>query len=490
MERWEADMIALGGDHIRGDATMPYGFQAMSALMYSGEYEAGFLTEYGDALLAFEQRQAEENPAALWARDAYTDLTFLPDDHYPDNRGHDPVIGFLSALGRNPEASTTFFAAPESFDPGQSVDTADEESVAHARDGLNDHLAYLASERNWWHTGESQAAHPVLGEALLAATAGYSSDATAEEALATAHRTPQSAGVMEQVMHLYGTVDPQLMSKQPGMSGYLAAMTNPYLPDVNYWLSDIDESQFTRGNNQHIYLDPGVEPLRNGRFSVTSFLTVLGRDEVAHQALTEMQGAYTLGRLDAFSGVDRAQLTNGAEALQTGATVRGVIDWARVDQVTSDFERGLTGEQREHAAAASWIKTSTGAMIGASAGAAGGALVAGGAGAAVVLIPIAIAGGGGLVNEYFNQGVDTLFGSQQDIQEELDRQRDSTEHEVFRAGQLEIGAIKDRYLEEALEARIASGMSRDDATRDLQEISELYSGGYQAGQHEGQTHGN
>jgi hypothetical protein len=486
MERWEADMIALGGDHIRGDATMPYGFQAMSALMYTGTYEADFLTEYGEALLAFEQRQAEENPAALWARDTYTDLTFLPDDHYPDNRGHDPVIGFLSALSRNPEASTTFFAAPESFDPTRPVDTKDDTQVSAALDRLNGNLAYLASERNWWHTGEARAAHPVLGEALLAAAAGYTPGSSADEALvAGAYRSDQSASVMEQVMHLYGTLDRELLGKQSGMSESLAAMTTMYLPDIDYWLSDEYDSQLAREDNRSIFIPAGQNPIRGDVESVVRYLSVLGGDETAHGILSSAQGVYTLSLLDSNLPESADQLRRGFEALQTGSTVRGILDAARVYEVTGQFEEDVSAAQQGRGTIASWIKTTTGALIGATAGAAGGTLVASGtaagagaaatAGAGLILIPIGVAGAGGLVSEYFNQGVDSALGVQENAQDAVDRHRNLTEQELFGLGMSEIGQLTDRYLQ----------LTDVDAT----EIRNEYDGGYRLGRDWAETIG-
>lgn len=82
----------------------------MSNLMRFGDYDDQFLNDYGDKLLAYD-KQVNGEGISLWVNNANQgDLNYWG---YKDDRGRDPVTGFLEALGHNPDASSQFFAQPD-----------------------------------------------------------------------------------------------------------------------------------------------------------------------------------------------------------------------------------------------------------------------------------------------------------------------------------------------------------------------------------------
>lgn len=137
METWEREMVGMGA------AGRPRGFQVMSALMRPGRYGAGFLLDYGDAVLDHEQGRPGDSPSRVWDAGPALVFDFLADG----DPGHDPVPGFLAALARDPAAAAEFFAPP----------------------ALNDRVAYLMTGRGRARDNSTRAC---LDSALRAAATG------------------------------------------------------------------------------------------------------------------------------------------------------------------------------------------------------------------------------------------------------------------------------------------------------------------------------
>ncbi|UWM51626.1 hypothetical protein N0X72_22900 [Streptomyces carpaticus] len=102
--RWEADMVALGGQRvILGDGREgPFGFQLMSNIMGNGEYSEAYLTSYYDALVQWEQQMSP--PGSAWGKTAvlYSPVT-------GEDFALDPMTGLMTATARNPEAAAALF---------------------------------------------------------------------------------------------------------------------------------------------------------------------------------------------------------------------------------------------------------------------------------------------------------------------------------------------------------------------------------------------
>ncbi|TDC20858.1 hypothetical protein E1265_20060 [Streptomyces sp. 8K308] len=425
MERWEESMLSLAPNRV-GGADGPYGFQVMSALMNAGEYDTDFLLAYGDKLMTCE-RADDRAAAQLW------DSPYLPPFNFPTQRddegnlidsgniGHDPVIGFLNALGHNPDASTQFFAPPNDFDPTASVDITDADSVRENRDRLNNHLAYLAIEREWWtsvdHQGhpDPRPAHPSLGNALLAATTGHASaellGGAGETALVTDLRSTHTSAVMEQVVQLYGAHDPRLLDEQPEMAGRLGLMAAAYVDDIDYVISMAGQSAPEVSDSA--FVSPYDGRLDNSRRATIEFLDALGHHEESHRVMSQAQHVYTLGNLDAFPPDDQEAFARGERSLRTAAEVRGILDGARISQIEADYGAGTDAARGAEQQAASWWKAGSNALIGIGTGAAAAA-VAGSSGPVAVVVPIAASTAGVFLGEFFGQTIDGSAGVEAD----------------------------------------------------------------------------
>lgn len=135
MASWKDRVIALGGQDVTGsDLARPriYGFQAMSNLMRHGTYESGFLNDYGDALVKYEQEhtrdvkdpgpggQRRENVLPWDQMPSYSKMDQI---HFgaDNDAGNDPMTGFMKALSHNPDASTDFFSSQDPQDNSKWV---------------------------------------------------------------------------------------------------------------------------------------------------------------------------------------------------------------------------------------------------------------------------------------------------------------------------------------------------------------------------------
>jgi hypothetical protein len=119
MQAWKKEMIELGPKPLdvptQGN---PYGFQVMGNLMRHGVYEKDFLNDYGDALVREEKEM--RLPDRYWK--GLTSMhTMLNPGGAENDRGLDPMTGFMTALSRNPEASTEFFNSTHPQDNAEWV---------------------------------------------------------------------------------------------------------------------------------------------------------------------------------------------------------------------------------------------------------------------------------------------------------------------------------------------------------------------------------
>ncbi|SEP96894.1 DUF6571 family protein [Streptomyces radiopugnans] len=129
----------------------PYGFQVMSNLMRHGVYEKDFLNDYGDALVREEKEM--RLPDRYW-KGLTSGHTTLNPGSAENDLGLDPMTGFMTALSRNPEASTDFFNSTHPQDNAEYV----LKDRKHFPDGIGDDPPLAARE--------------ATGNALFAAATG------------------------------------------------------------------------------------------------------------------------------------------------------------------------------------------------------------------------------------------------------------------------------------------------------------------------------
>ncbi|WP_416481568.1 hypothetical protein [Streptomyces sp. CL12] len=407
MQSWEKQMIKLGPEQLgTDDASDPTGYAVMSNLMRFGDYDDQFLNDYGDHLLAYDKKVNGQG-INLWVNNAnQSDLNYWG---AKNDRGRDPMTGFLQALGHNPDASAQFFAQPGGT--GATVDKGSE---------LNDHLKYLTEQRVWTSDASFDGNHgyvagrDALGHALEAATTGYSYDATTAQVTAGGdRRTAATAGVMEQVAYLYGSSEdgPKLLHDQPELADSLGKMGGAYIDDIDYDLSGVGDYE----------KDAGTFPAQyEGRANFTqqgaiNFLSVLGQNEDSHRAVTAAQNLYTLSSLSAHPPTSDANIDHAHSALTTEAVARGILDHSRVEQVKQTYQDDADAANASLSRSGDWIKLGTGVIVGAGVAA---IPLPGSTAAAVFIAPIAAGTAGEALKTFIGHEIDSgLSGDQQDPSE-------------------------------------------------------------------------
>jgi hypothetical protein len=465
MQSWERQMIRLGPDQLGiDDASNPTGYAVMSNLMRFGEYDGQFLNDYGDKLLAYDKKMNGQGINA-WVNNLNDgDLNYWG---YENDRGRDPMTGFLEALGHNPDASTQFFAQPDGT--GDAVNKDSE---------VNDHLKYLTKERVWVSDATMQGNHDYvaarnsLGRALEAATTGYSADATPKDIAAGDRRTAATAGVMEQVAYLYGGQDgPKMLHDQPELTDSLGKMAGAYIDDIDYELSGIGDHSKDAGDFPARY--PGRAHF--GNQGAIDFLSVLGQDEKSHKAVTAAQHVYTLSMLDAHPPTSDSNMNQARDIMSVGAEARGILDNSRVEQAATTYGADSEDANKALGRSADWKKLLVGAVV---AGGVASVPLPGSTAAAVVIAPVAA--------DTITNAANTLLGH------EIDKATDGAESDPLVPSQMtsrqfygrgvdDLGSTYDEYFKGHPQARTTAD--------DQQWIEETKSSYMGTGSHENDYRG-
>lgn len=374
MRDWESEVLRLGPQRLGTDhAGNPYGFQVMSNLMRHGTYDRDFLLDYGNTLVAHERRMGDEADLDMvWTGNVNTgDLHFGADN----DRGNDPMTGYLEALGHNPEASADFFKKEENFD--YLVGGSDE---IRARDWPAD--AHLGDDSG------KVAGHDALGHALESATIGRPHGAD----VPPLHRDADGAAVMERLVTAYGN-HPELLHERPGIEDSISKAGAAYIDDLDNGVSDFGERNGDA--RDPLYDTKGQAHADIPRGDALNFLTVMGQHEATHATMSQAQQAYTLSVLDSTRTVTEAEAV-----MRTGAQVHGVLDDSRFQQVVADYREDEERGKEELGKSTEWIKWGTGAVIGGAVG-----IATGGVGAAVA-VPLAAETVGGALETFVGQRID------------------------------------------------------------------------------------
>ncbi|MGV9316527.1 hypothetical protein ACWDR0_30720 [Streptomyces sp. NPDC003691] len=436
MQTWESQMVGLGKENLGiDDANNPRGFAVMSNLMRFGDYDDAFLNDYGNNLIAFDKANSAKDVNPWINNWNQGDLNYWG----KNDRGRDPVTGFLEALGHNPGAATDFFAPPIGIEG--RVDKASE---------VNEHLAYLTKERTWLSDapiigGDDKVVvgRDALGHALEAATTGYAYDAvpTTEKGVppqAGDLRTAETADVMEQIAYLYGGEDgPKMLHGSPEMVDSLGKMGAAYIDDINYHLSGIGEG----GKDATGFPAKYDGRADFGEQGAIDFLSVLGQHETSHGVVTSAQHLYTLSMLDAHPATSDTNIDAARDAISAEAEARGILDNARVRQAELTYGANSEAANASLGRSAEWGKFAVGAVVGIGVAA---IPVPGSTGAAIALAPLAAETVGGAVSTFLGQQIDKgVEGSQQDPRE----QAQMTSRDFYAKGVNSIAQGYEAYLE-------------------------------------------
>ncbi|MEU1118310.1 MULTISPECIES: DUF6571 family protein [unclassified Streptomyces] len=380
MQKWEKQIIDLGGRKVETDhAGGPFGFQVMSNLMREGSYDTDFLQKYGNALKEDDKRfnEGPYSPSDHWTRNSTADLNFGA----KDDRGQDPMTGFMEALGHNPEASTKFLSVDDNFD-------------------------YLATGRDWPSdgTGDSDtggsAGYRSLSHAFESATTGHSYDA-GPSANTPAH-TKEQAEIMTKIVKGIGDPDSDFKLHE-GMERSFGQAAAEYMPDIHRALSG--------GNGGGDTLED-LYPLSGAQanFSeqdITRFMYDLGQTPDGYKAINIGETLYSSNLINyhfAHPDAYGLSLSDTLEEISSRTSeVQGTVGLGRAD---SEIQKSAEGDAKFNAEKDSWKTwTKSFASVGIGVGVGAATTPVGGALAAVAL------------NDISGQMIDKLFGDPRDSSE-------------------------------------------------------------------------
>ncbi|MEV5608356.1 DUF6571 family protein [Streptomyces sp. NPDC052225] len=452
MRSWEKQVVSMGPNELgTDDANNPRGFAVMSNLMRFGNYDDQFLNDYGDKLIAYDKERnvKDMNP---WINNwNQGDLNYWG----KDDRGRDPMTGFLEALGNNPDASTQFFAQPDGA--GSTVNKDSE---------VNEHLKYLTKDRIWAADPTLDGNHKIvagrdaLGHALESATLGFPYTDDPKQVPSGVHRTAATAGVMEQVVYLYGSEDgPEMLHKQPELADSLGTMGGAYTDDLNYAMSGLGDHGKDAGDFPARYAGRADF----GNQGAINFLSVMGQNETSHKIMSASQHLYTLSLLDANPPTSDARYDRGVDALSMEAEARGILDHSRVQQATTDFGESSTEANKSLGRSAEWIKFGAGAVVG---GGVAAIPLPGTSAAALVIAPLAADTVGEAVNTFIGQQIDQGVD---DAEKDPDQQSQLTSQQFYGKGTDELGKSYEHYF-----SNYEKAGGEADRNQTLQQIKTMY----------------
>lgn len=422
MDAWKKDLIAAGsktfplladpapvGMGVAGGA--PTGFQIMSSLMKEGNYESKFLQDYGAALVAYERKGSLE-PDEMW-----TDITSLD---YPESKTpkpNDPMIGYLEALGHNPQASLEFF----SDFTGTGADRID-------------NFDYLTGSGNGdtreWITlpDRKPIGFDSLGHALESATLGYAYDALEPkiprlDTVAQVEARESRLDLFERVIGAYSS--PEGIEKQSGIEGSLGKIAAGHIDSLDYSLYDWGD------------FPEAVEPdqlfksthLRDvGTAQALGFLRAVASDGDSYDTISAAQQVYGTSLIAAHGD-------HQADAVEAGlfnVKMHGLLDEAHAEGLGREYNdlekaRNIALEQQ-----AAWREFGVSAALGVGVGAVS-SLVEPAGGAAAIAVPLAFetvgaAGETAMGNHMIEWLDENEYHNDEEVIKELDKEKTAGFH--------------------------------------------------------------
>ncbi|MEU7283249.1 hypothetical protein AB0A69_31415 [Streptomyces sp. NPDC045431] len=291
MSKWKYDMADLGGQPLNKHSSA-YGFQVMSNLMRWGDFDDGFLQDYGAKLMQTEKTLSENGRQPAWQN-----TLGLPQlNRTGTDTGSDPLVGFLKALSNSPGAGPDFFNQ-------RFLSKDDDHEFTHDTDGDGNkgrkelsNFQYLFEERHWPPEMDSKGEDSIEGRNNLA---------LALEAAATGHRagemptadTPaHNAAQARLVEDIFASVSevPERVTKYGYMSDSLGQIAAEYLPDINRATTDADDKNESIG--KLFPITGAVADLDHS--AVTRFLVTVGQNPEGYAAIEVGQKAYMANLMD------------------------------------------------------------------------------------------------------------------------------------------------------------------------------------------------
>ncbi|NEB13634.1 hypothetical protein G3I32_33160 [Streptomyces coelicoflavus] len=296
MGTWKHTMIDIGDKPLYGDRGGPMGFQVMSNLMRTGDYDDGFLRDYGTKLMETERKLTGngEHRNGAWQH-----LGMDPKlNRIGEDSGSDPLTGYLKGLSNSPDAATDFFNQQfvSKDDPDNPFERDTDGNGKNGKVSLSN-FQYLFEERDWpqetnlkgddLHTGQNN-----LALALEAATTGH--PAGELPSADTSPHNAQQAKLMESLVSSIAD-DPERLTGHGYMSDSIGQITSEYLPDLNRAMTDEKRGSEDWKDVEKLYPVAGEEA-KLAHTDVTKLLFSVGQNAEGYAAIEVGQKDY-MGRL-------------------------------------------------------------------------------------------------------------------------------------------------------------------------------------------------
>ncbi|MFF0159546.1 hypothetical protein ACFYRY_18720 [Streptomyces sp. NPDC005263] len=301
MTEWKRSMIDIGDKPIYGNNGGPMGFQVMSNLMRTGDYDDQFLKDYGTKLMVTERRLTGngEHDNMAWQRMGMDPWL----NRIGDDSGSDPLTGYLKGLSNSPDAATDFFnqqyVSKDDPDNPFEWDSDDEDDYKGKKELSN--FQYLFEERDWpeetdakgddLHTGKNN-----LALALEAATTGH--PAGEQPTMDTPAHNEGQTKLFESIVASISD-DNGRLTDSSYMSDSIGQIASEYLPDIDRAATDVDPNP-DKGDRdgldawdrvQKLYPVDGSAAEMNHR-DVSRFLFAIGQNPEGYAAVEVGQKAY------------------------------------------------------------------------------------------------------------------------------------------------------------------------------------------------------
>ncbi|MEV5310156.1 hypothetical protein [Streptomyces sp. NPDC052610] len=299
MTEWKRTMVDIGDKPIYGNnGGGPMGFQVMSNLMRTGDYDDQFLKDYGNKLMVTERKLTGngEHENRAWQHMGMDPWL----NRIGEDSGSDPFTGYLKGLSNSPDAATDFFNQ-EFINKDDKDNPFERDTDGNGKNGkvTLSNFQYLFEEREWpketnlkgddLRTGENN-----LALALEAATTGH--PAGEMPTIDTPAHSADQAKLMESLVASIAD-DPERLTGRGFMTDSVGQITSEYLPDINRSMTDVErdpESDKWR-EVEKLYPVAGSEA-KLDHASVSKLLFAVGQNPEGYAAVEVGQKAY-MGKL-------------------------------------------------------------------------------------------------------------------------------------------------------------------------------------------------
>ncbi|MFI7234373.1 hypothetical protein [Streptomyces cyaneofuscatus] len=291
MTSWKGNMIKLGDQPIGRDGGGPMGFQVMSNLMRTGDYDDQFLKSYGTKLMETERKLTGNGEHANMAWQHLGIDPWL--NRIGDDSGDDPLTGYLKGLSNSPDAATDFF--------NEGYVSKDDSPFERDTDGNGkkgnvplSNFQYLFEEREWPQESnlkgdDDNTGRNNLALALEAATTGHPAGE-----LPTADTPAHNEGQTKLFESIVASVaeDNERLTKHNYMADSIGQITSEYLPDINRAMTNDSD-----GETDKLFPVAGSSATLNHR-DVNALLLTVGQNPEGYAAVEVANKSYMANLMD------------------------------------------------------------------------------------------------------------------------------------------------------------------------------------------------